>query len=154
MAGKLSQMMCPTLVLGIGNCRTPLLVGLDPEWIPLRECAPLSVEKCVLVIPPSESDEMCLKMTALLYWEMGRKGFPESDLMLLSGTPNVSAKCFARPSLENSPQLIPPSKSDAELGKRCALPSSQMGRREISEFSLEGTSRIPKPPQELHPHPG
>jgi hypothetical protein len=57
-------------------------MSLDPRWIPLGECAPLLLAKCVLVIPPSESDEICLKTTALVYWEMGRKGFPESGLML------------------------------------------------------------------------
>jgi hypothetical protein len=30
----------------------------------------------------SESDEICLKITALVYWEMGRKGFPESGLII------------------------------------------------------------------------
>jgi hypothetical protein len=54
----------------------------------------------------------------------------------------VPAKSVARPSLENASQLIPPSESDEEPGKRCALPSSQMGRREISEFSLDGISRL------------
>jgi hypothetical protein len=54
----------------------------------------------------------------------------------------MPAKSVARPSLENASQMIPPSKSDEELGKRCALPSSQMGRREISEFSLDGISRL------------
>ena len=74
--------MCPSLFLSTGNCQNLLLVSLDPRWIPLGECAPLLLEKCVLVIPPSKSDETCLKMTALVYWEMGRKGFPESGLML------------------------------------------------------------------------
>jgi hypothetical protein len=46
------------------------------------ECAPLFLAKCVLVIPSSESDEIYLKTTALVYWEMGWKGFLESDLML------------------------------------------------------------------------
>jgi hypothetical protein len=82
MAWKLSQMMHPALVLRIGIYRTPLLMNLDLGWIPMGECAPLLLEKCVLVIPPSESDEICLKMTALVYWEMGRKGFPEFGLML------------------------------------------------------------------------
>jgi hypothetical protein len=82
MAWKLSQMMRPTLVLSTGICRTPLLMSLDPEWIPLGECAPLILAKCVLVIPPLESDDICLKMNALVYWEMGRRGFPESGLML------------------------------------------------------------------------
>jgi hypothetical protein len=43
---------------------------------------PSSSGKMNLVIPPSESDEICLKTTALVYWEMGRKGFPEFGLML------------------------------------------------------------------------
>ena len=51
-------------------------------WIPLRECTPLLLEKCVLVIPPSKLEEICLKMTALVYWEMGQKDFPESGLVL------------------------------------------------------------------------
>ena len=72
--------MRPALVLSTGNCQTLLLVSLDPGWIPLGECTPLSLAKCVLVIPLSESNEMCLKMTALVYWEMGRKGFPEYGL--------------------------------------------------------------------------
>jgi hypothetical protein len=82
MAWKLSQMMRPTLVLSTGICQTPLLMILDPEWIPLAECTPLLLEKCVLVIPLSELDEICLKTIALVYWEMDRKGFPESGLML------------------------------------------------------------------------
>jgi len=82
MAWKLSQMMRASLVLSIGNYQTPLLVGLDPRWISLGECAPLSLAKCVLVIPLSKKDEMCLKMTTLVYWEMGQKGFPEYGLML------------------------------------------------------------------------
>jgi hypothetical protein len=82
MAWKLSPMMRPALVLSTGICRTPLLMNLDLGWIPLGECAPLLLAKCVLVIPPSKSDEICLKTTALVYWEMGRKGFPESGLML------------------------------------------------------------------------
>jgi hypothetical protein len=57
----------------------------------------------------------------------------------------VPAKSVACPSLENASQLIPPSESDEEPGKRCALPSSQMGRREISEFSLDGISRLKNP---------
>jgi hypothetical protein len=66
----------------------------------------------------------------------------------------VSAKSAALPSLENVPQMIPLSESDEEPGKRCALPSSQLGQRGISELSLDGTNRFPEPPQELRPHPG
>jgi hypothetical protein len=82
MAWKPSQMMHPALFLSTGICRTPLLMNLDPKWTPLGKCAPLLLEKCVLVIPPLESDEICLETTALVYWEMGRKGFPEFGLML------------------------------------------------------------------------
>jgi hypothetical protein len=82
MAWKLSQMMRPALVLSTGICRTLLLMSLDPRWIPLGECTRLLLAKCVLVIPPSELDEICVKTTALVYWEMGRKGFPEFGLML------------------------------------------------------------------------
>jgi hypothetical protein len=56
-----------------------------------------------------------------------------------SGTPNVFAKSVALPSLENAPQMIPPSESDKEPGKRYALPSSQLRRRGISKLSLDGT---------------
>ena len=67
MAWKLSQMMCPALVLSTSICHTPLLMNLDPRWIPLGECAPLLLAKCVLVIQPLESDKICLKTTALVY---------------------------------------------------------------------------------------
>jgi hypothetical protein len=100
MASKLSQMMRPTLVLGTGICRIPLLMNLDPGWILLGECAPLLLAKCVLVIPPSESDKICLKTTASVYWEMGRRGFPESSLML---------------ALE--PQMCPPKVSHVQVWK-------------------------------------
>jgi hypothetical protein len=100
MAWKLSQMMRPGLILNTGNCRTLLLVILDPGWIPLGEYAPLSLAKCILVIPPSKSDELCLKMTTLVYWEMGQKGIPEYGLML---------------ALE--PQMYPPNVSHVQVWK-------------------------------------
>ena len=67
MAWKLSQMMCLALVLSNGIFQTPLLMNLDLGWIPLGECTPLLLAKCVLVIQPSESDEICLKTTTLVY---------------------------------------------------------------------------------------
>ena len=70
------------LALSSGDLSAPLLVCLDPGWIPLGECTPPPLENYALVIPPSESDKMCLKMTTLVYWEMGRKGFPEYGMML------------------------------------------------------------------------
>jgi hypothetical protein len=102
MAKKLSQMMRHALVLSTGICQTPLLMSLDLGWIPLGECALLLLEKCVLVIPPSESNEICLKTIALVYWEMRRKGFPESGLML---------------ALE--PQLYPQKVSHVQVWKMC-----------------------------------
>ena len=102
MAWKLSQMVRPALALSLCESPTPLLVCMDPGWIPLGECTPLSLAKCVLVIPPSESDEMCLKMTALVYWEMDWKGFPEYGMML---------------ALE--PQMYPPKVSHVQVWKMC-----------------------------------
>jgi hypothetical protein len=115
--------------------------------------APLSLENCALVIPSSESAEMCLKMIASAYYEMGRKGFPGSDMMIALEPWMCPPKVSRSQCLENTPQMIPPSKSDEEPGKRCALPSSQLGRRGISELSLDGTSRSTEPPQKLRPHP-
>jgi hypothetical protein len=92
MAWKLSQMMHPTLVLRIGIYRTPLLMNLDLGWIPMGECAPLLLEKCVLVIPPSELDEICLKMICLGLLGNGSEGFPccnVPDLASLGNTANV-----------------------------------------------------------------
>jgi hypothetical protein len=63
-------------------------------------------------------------------------------------------KVSALPSMENASQVILSSKSDEEPGKRCALPSSQLGRRGIFELSLDGTNRFSEHPQELCPHPG
>jgi hypothetical protein len=101
-AWKLSQMMRLALVLNTGICWTPLLMNLDPRWIPLGECTPCLLEKCILVIPPSESDKICLKTTTLVYWEMGRKGFLESSPML---------------ALE--PQMFLPKVSHVQVWKMC-----------------------------------
>jgi hypothetical protein len=140
MAWKLSQMVCPALALSAGDRPAPLQVCLDPGWIPLGECAPLSLENCALVIPRSKSVEMCLKMIASAYCEMGQKGFPGSDLMIAREPRMCPPKVSHSQCLENAPQMIPLSESDEEPGKRCALPSSQLRRRGISELSLDGTS--------------
>jgi hypothetical protein len=85
---------------------------------------------------------MCLKLIALAYCEMGRKDFPGSDLMI-AREPQMCPPQVSQPQrLENAPQMISPSESDEKLGKRCALPSSQLGRKGISGFSLDGTSRL------------
>jgi hypothetical protein len=72
----------------------------------------------------------------------GSEGFPLIWSDAHSGIPNVPTKSATCTSLENVSHLIPPSKSNEELGKICALPSSQMGRREISKFPLDGVSRL------------
>jgi hypothetical protein len=72
----------------------------------------------------------------------GSEGFPGMCPDTRSRTPNVPTKRVTRPSLENASQLIPLSEFDEEPGKRCALPSSQIGWREISEFSLDGISLL------------
>jgi hypothetical protein len=79
---KLSQIVHLVVLLYPGDGPAPLLLCMDPRWIPLGECTPLLLENCTLVIPPSESVEMCLKKISLSYCEMGRKGFPECDLMI------------------------------------------------------------------------
>jgi hypothetical protein len=60
----------------------PLLVSLDPGWIPWGNVPPLLLENCALVISLSESVDMCLKLIALAYCEMGWKDFPGSNLMI------------------------------------------------------------------------
>jgi hypothetical protein len=133
---------------------TGLSAGVSgPQMDPPRECTPLSLENCTLVIPLSESTEMCLKMIASAYCEMGRKGFPGSDLMIAREPRMCHPKVSHSQCLENAPKMIPPSESDEEPGKRCALPSSQLCQRGISKLSLDGTSRSTEPPQKLCPHP-
>jgi hypothetical protein len=56
----------------------PLLICTNLEWDPLGGCAPPLANCCTLVIPPSESGCMCLKLSALVSSVMGRKGFPGS----------------------------------------------------------------------------
>jgi hypothetical protein len=128
-------------------------VCLDLGWIPLGECTPLLLENCALVIPPSESTDMCLKLIALAYCEVGRKGFHGSDLMIAREPRMCPHQVLHSQCLENAPKMIPPSESDEKPGKRCAWPSSQLGQSGIYEISLNGTSRSTKPPQKLHPLP-
>jgi hypothetical protein len=120
---------------------------------PPGEMHPSAAGNCALVIPPSESADKGLKLSALGYWEMGRKDFPGSDLMI-TREPQMCPPQLSHPQrLENAPQMISPSESDEKPGNRCALPSSQLGRKGIPGFSLDGTSRLTKPPQKLRPHP-
>jgi hypothetical protein len=120
----------------------PLLICLDPGWIPLGKCAPTAAGNCALEIPPSESADKGLKLSALGSSEMGRKDFPGSDLMI-SREPQMCPPQLSHPHwLNNAPKMISPSESDEKPGNRCVLPSSQLGRKGITGFSLTGTSRI------------
>ena len=58
-----------------------------------------------LVIPPLESTEMCLKMIALAYCEMGWKGFPGSDPMIAREPRMCPPKVPHSQFLENVPQM-------------------------------------------------
>ena len=96
---------------------------------------------------------MCLKLITQVYWEMGRKDFLGSELMIAREPRMCPPQVSHSQCLESAPQMIPLLKSEEESGKRCALPSSQLGRKGILGFSLDGTSRLTKPPQKLRPHP-
>ena len=116
---------------------------MDP---PLGKCAPLLLENCALVILLSESAEMCLKLIALAYCEMGRKGFPRSYLMIAREPQIYPPQVLHSQCPENASLMIPLSESDEKPGKRCVWPASQMGQRGISELSLNGTSQSTNPP--------
>jgi hypothetical protein len=131
----------------------PLTICMDPRWIPLGKCAPTAARNCALVILLSKSSDKGLKLSALGSSEMGRKDFPGSDLMISRESQMCPPQLSHPQWLSNAPKMISPLKSDGKPGNRCALPSSQLGRKGISGFSLDGTSRLTKPPQKLRPHP-
>jgi hypothetical protein len=120
----------------------PLLMCLDPGWIPLGKCAPTAAGNCALVIPPSESADKGLKLSALGSSEMGRKDFPGSDLMISRESQMCPPQLSHPQWLSNAPKMISPLESDEKPGNRSVLPSSQLGWRGITEFSLTGTSQI------------
>jgi hypothetical protein len=120
---------------------------------PLGECTPILLENYALVIPPLKSADVCLKLIAQVYCEMGQKDFPGSELMIAREPQMCPPQVSHSQCLESVPQMIPPLESDKEPGKICALPSSQLGRRGISELSMKVVSRSIEPPQKLHPHP-
>jgi hypothetical protein len=103
---------------------------------------PLLLKICALVIPQSKSAGMCLKLIALAYYEMGRKYFPRSDLMITREPQLCPPQVFQPQWLETVPHMISLSESGEKLGKRCAFPSSQMGRKGIYGFFMYGTSRL------------
>jgi hypothetical protein len=131
----------------------PLLICLDPGWIPLGKWAPSAAGNCALVIPPSKSVDKGLKLSTLGSYEMGRKDFLGSDLMIVRESQMCPPQLSHPQWLRNVSKMISSSESDEKLANRSTFPSSQLGRRGIPRFSLDGTSRFTKPPQKLCPHP-
>jgi len=113
---------------------------------PPGEMCPSAAGNCALVIPPSKSDDKGLKLSALCYWEMGRKDFSGFDMMITRESQKCPPQLSHPQGLENVPQMVSPSESDEKPSIRCALPSSQLGRKGISRFTQDGTSRLTKPP--------
>jgi hypothetical protein len=102
----------------------PLLMCLDPRWIPLGKCAPITVGNCTIVIPPSESTDKGLKLSSIGSYEMGWKDFPRCN-----------------PMISRESQMHPPQLPQYQWLKSI-IPSSQLGRRGINGFSLTGTIQI------------
>jgi hypothetical protein len=144
---------CALLCLSLGDYLNLNWCIWSPDGSPWGKRAPSALENCALVIPPSKSADVCLKLIAQVYCEMGRKDFPGSELMIAREPRMCPPQVSHSQCPESAPQMIPSSKFDEEPGKRCALPSSQLGRKGISELSLKGTSRSTDPPQKWHPHP-
>jgi hypothetical protein len=131
----------------------PLTIFTDPGWIPLGKCAPTAARNYALVILLSELADKGLKLSALGSSEMGWKDFPGYDLMISRESQMRPPQLLHPQWLSNALKMISLSKSDDKLGNRCALPSSQLGRKRIPGSSLYGTSRLTKSPQKLRPHP-
>jgi hypothetical protein len=119
----------------------PLMICLDPRWIPLGKCAPTVAEKCALDIPPSELADMGLKLSSLGSSKMGWKDFLGSNLIISRESQMHPLQLLHPQWLSNVPKMISPSEFDEEPRNRYALPSSQLGRKGITGFSLTGTSR-------------
>jgi hypothetical protein len=120
----------------------PLLMCLDPIWIPLGKCTPNVVGKCALVICLSKSVNKGLKLSALGSSKMGRKDFPRSNLMIYRESEMHPPQLLHPQWLRNAPKIISPSEFDEKPGNRSGIPSSQLGQRGIIGFSMIGTSRI------------
>jgi hypothetical protein len=130
----------------------PLTICTDHGWTPLGKCTPTAAGNCTLVIPPSELADKCLKLSTLGSFEMGRKDFPGSDLMISQESQMCPPQLSHPQWLSNAPKMISPSESDGKLGNRCTSHSSQLGRKGMPGFSPAGTIRLTKPPQKLRPH--
>jgi hypothetical protein len=106
----------------------PMLMCLDPGWIPLGTCAPSAARNCTLVIPPSESTDKGLKLSTLCSYEMGRKDFHGSDLMITRESQMCHPQLSHPQWLDNAPKMIYASKSDEKPG--CS-PLNWVGRESM-----------------------
>jgi hypothetical protein len=79
---KLAPTMRPALSHNPGDCPDLNWCIWSLDGSPQGKCAPSALENCALVIPPSKSADVCLKLIAQVYCEMGRKDFPGSELMI------------------------------------------------------------------------
>jgi hypothetical protein len=120
----------------------PLLICLGPEWIHMGKCTLSAARNCALVIPLSESADKGLKLSALGSSEMGRKDFPGSDPVISRESQMCPPQQLHPQRLRNAPKMISSSKFDEKPGNRSILPSFQLDRRGILEFSPVGTSRL------------
>jgi hypothetical protein len=135
-------------------------LNIDPQtictnlgWISLGKCTPTAAGNCALVIPPSKLIDKGLKLNSLGSSEMGRNYFPIYDLMISRESQIFPPQLLHPQWMSNAPKIISSLESNGKLGNRCAFPSSQLGRKGISLFSMVGISRLTKPPYKLRPHP-
>jgi hypothetical protein len=76
---KQCAMLCHTILVVVRTSTGVSGPQMDPPW---GKCAPSALENCALVIPLSKSVDVCLKLIAWVYCEMGPKNFPGSELMI------------------------------------------------------------------------
>jgi hypothetical protein len=81
-AWKLSQTMRPALPHSPGNCPNLNWCIWSLDGSSFGKCGLFALENCALVISPSESTDVCLKLIAQVYYEMGRKDLLGSELMI------------------------------------------------------------------------
>jgi hypothetical protein len=120
----------------------PLLMCLDPRWITLGKWAPTVAGNCALVFPPSKSTDKGLKLSDLGSSKMGRKDFLGSDLVISRESQMWHPQLSHPQWMRNALKMISPLKFVEKPVNISVLPSSQVGRRGITRFSLTRTSRI------------
>ena len=81
-AWKLCQIMRPALPHSPSDFPDINWCIWSPDGSPWGKCTPSTLENYAIVIPPSESDDVCLKLIAQVYCEMGRNDFPRFELMI------------------------------------------------------------------------